>query len=110
MMNQWLPVERSVGDEVIGATVNQNSLIKATKVGKDTFLSQVIKMVEKAQGTKIPIQEFADGMTGIFVPMVLIIVAVTFIFWLVFPEGFYSIRIWVQSFLPWVNPTRRVVE
>jgi len=102
-----MPVERTVGDEVIGATVNQNGLIKvkATKVGKDTFLSQVIKMVEEAQGTKVPIQEFADRITGIFVPAVLIIAAVTFILWLVFPEEFRSIGIWAQSFLPWVNPT-----
>ncbi len=102
-----MPVERTTGDEVIGATVNQNGLIKvkATKVGKDTFLSQVIKMVEEAQGTKVPIQEFADRITGIFVPTVLIIAAATFILWLVFPEQLRSIGIQAQSFLPWVNPT-----
>lgn len=102
-----MPVEKTVGDEVIGATVNQNGLIKvkATKVGKDTFLSQVIKMVEEAQGTKVPIQEFADRITGIFVPTVLIIAALTFILWLVFPDAFRSIGIWANSFLPWVNPT-----
>lgn len=102
-----MPVDRTIGDEVIGATVNQNGLIKvkATKVGKDTFLSQVIKMVEETQGTKVPIQEFADRITGIFVPAVLIIAAATFILWLVFPEEFRSIGIWAQSFLPWVNPT-----
>jgi|AntRauTorckE6833_2_1112554.scaffolds.fasta_scaffold02638_10 Cu+-exporting ATPase len=101
-----MPVERKVGDEVIGATVNQNGLIKvkATKIGKDTFLSQVIKMVEEAQGTKVPIQEFADRITSIFVPAVLIIAAATFILWLVFPEAFRSIGFWAQSFLPWVNP------
>ncbi len=102
-----MPVERTVGDEVIGATVNQNGLIKvkATKVGKDTFLAQVVKMVEEAQGTKIPIQEFADRITGIFVPSVLVITALTFILWLVFPEEFRSIGVWAQSFLPWVDPT-----
>lgn len=102
-----MPVERSVGDEVIGATVNQNGLIKvkATKVGKDTFLAQVIKMVEEAQGTKVPIQEFADKITSIFVPAVLIIAAATFILWIAFPETFTSIGIWAQSFLPWVDPT-----
>lgn len=102
-----MPVERIVGDEVIGATVNQNGLIKvkATKIGKDTFLSQVIKMVEEAQGTKVPIQEFADRITGIFVPTVLIIAVATFILWLLFPEELRSIGIWAQSFLPWVNPT-----
>src|SRR6056297_3281675 len=102
-----MPVERSSGDEVIGATVNQNGLIKvkATKVGKDTFLSQVVKMVEEAQGTKVPIQEFADKITSIFVPSVLIIALLTFVLWFVFPEEFRSIGIWAQSFLPWVNPT-----
>ena len=102
-----MPVERTVGDEVIGATVNQNGLIKvkATKVGKDTFLSQVIKMVEEAQGTKVPIQEFADRITSIFVPTVLIIALSTFILWLVFPGAFRSVGIWAQSFIPWVNPT-----
>ncbi|ERJ11245.1 heavy metal translocating P-type ATPase [Haloplasma contractile] len=102
-----MPVERTVGDEVIGATVNQNGLIKvkATKVGKDTFLSQVIKMVEEAQGTKVPIQEFADKITSIFVPAVLLIAAATFILWLVFPDQFQSIGEWANNYLPWVDPT-----
>ena len=101
-----MPVERTKGDEVIGATVNQNGLIKvkATKVGKDTFLSQVVKMVEEAQGTKVPIQEFADKITGIFVPTVLVIAALTFVSWLIFPDAFREVGFWAQSFLPWVNP------
>ncbi|MFW6238254.1 MAG: heavy metal translocating P-type ATPase, partial [Halanaerobiales bacterium] len=102
-----MPVERAEGDEVIGATVNQNGMIKvrATKVGKDTFLSQVIKMVEEAQGTKVPIQEFADRITSIFVPTVLVIAALTFLLWLILPDTFRSIGFWAQSFLPWVDPT-----
>ncbi|MFW5999027.1 MAG: heavy metal translocating P-type ATPase [Halanaerobiaceae bacterium] len=102
-----MPVERTEGDEVIGATVNQNGMIKvrATKVGKDTFLSQVIKMVEEAQGTKVPIQEFADRITSIFVPTVLVIAALTFLLWLILPDTFRSIGFWAQSFLPWVDPT-----
>ena len=102
-----MPVERSIGDEVIGATVNQNGLIKvkALKVGKDTFLSQVIKMVEEAQGTKVPIQEFADRITSIFVPTVIIIALITFVLWLLFPGILRDVGIWAQSFLPWVNPT-----
>jgi Cu+-exporting ATPase len=101
-----MPVKRKEGDEVIGATVNQNGLIKvkATKVGKDTFLSQVVKMVEEAQGTKVPIQEFADKITGIFVPTVLVIATLTFISWLIFPNAFREVGFWAQSFLPWVNP------
>ncbi len=102
-----MPVKRKEGDEVIGATVNQNGLIKvkATKVGKDTFLSQVVKMVEEAQGTKVPIQEFADKITGIFVPTVLIIATLTFISWLIFPDTLREVGFWAQSFLPWVDPT-----
>src|SRR6056297_723408 len=102
-----MPVKRTEGDEVIGATVNQNGLIKAkaTKVGKDTFLSQVVKMVEEAQGTKVPIQEFADKITGIFVPTVLVIAASTFVLWLIFPDSLREVGFWAQSFLPWVDPT-----
>lgn len=102
-----MPVERAKGDEVIGATVNQNGLIKvrATKVGKDTFLSQVVKMVEEAQGTKVPIQEFADKITGIFVPTVLVIAVSTFVLWLIFPDALREVGFWAQSFLPWVDPT-----
>ncbi len=68
-----MPVEKGNGDSVIGATINKNGVLKvrATKVGKDTFLSQVIKMVEEAQGSKVPIQEFADRITGVFVPVVI---------------------------------------
>ncbi|MEC9489843.1 MAG: heavy metal translocating P-type ATPase, partial [Halanaerobiales bacterium] len=102
-----MPAKRTEGDEVIGATVNQNGLIKvkATKVGKDTFLSQVVKMVEEAQGTKVPIQEFADKITGIFVPTVLVIAASTFVLWLIFPDALREVGFWAQSFLPWVDPT-----
>jgi Cu+-exporting ATPase len=101
-----MPVKKSVGDEVIGATINQRGLIKvkATKVGKDTFLSQVIKMVEEAQGTKVPIQEFADRVTSIFVPTVLIIAALTFVVWLVFPDSLRQVTTWASAYLPWVNP------
>jgi Cu+-exporting ATPase len=104
---ETLSVKRAEGDEVIGATVNQNGLIKvkATKVGKDTFLSQVVKMVEEAQGTKVPIQEFADKITGIFVPTVLIIAASTLVIWLIFPDALREVGFWAQSFLPWVDPT-----
>jgi Cu+-exporting ATPase len=101
-----MPVRRTVGDEVIGATINHEGLlqVRATKVGKDTFLAQVIKMVEECQGTKVPIQEFADKVTGIFVPTVMTIAALTFIAWLVIPTPFKAVGIWAQSFLPWVNP------
>jgi Cu+-exporting ATPase len=101
-----MPVNRGVSDEVIGATVNQDGLlkVKATKVGKDTFLSQVIKMVEECQGSKVPIQEFADRVTSYFVPVVLSVAALTFLAWLLFPNMLHPITVWASSFIPWVNP------
>lgn len=102
-----LPVSRGPGDEVIGATLNQQGLLKirATKVGKDTFLSQVVKMVEEAQGTKVPIQEFADRVTGYFVPAVLIIAATTFLAWLMVPNTLAAVGTALRGVLPWVNPS-----
>jgi Cu+-exporting ATPase len=99
-----LPVEKKKNDKVIGATVNQDGVlyIKATKIGKDTFLSQVIKLVEEAQGTKVPIQEFADKITGFFVPIVLVIAALTFILWIVFPGLLQNIAGFFD-FLPWID-------
>ncbi|MBC7188836.1 heavy metal translocating P-type ATPase, partial [Candidatus Aerophobetes bacterium] len=102
-----MPVAKKKGDKVIGATINRQGLlkVKATKVGKDTFLSQVIKMVEECQGSKVPIQEFADRVTAYFVPVVLAIASTAFIFWLFFPESLGQIPLWASQFLPWVNPT-----
>ncbi len=101
-----VPVEKSENDEVIGATVNRQGLlrVRVTKVGKDTFLSQVIKMVEECQGSKVPIQEFADRVTGYFVPVILGLTALTFISFNVFPEFHREILVWGAEFLPWVNP------
>ncbi|MBT4335042.1 copper-translocating P-type ATPase [bacterium] len=78
-----IPVEKSVGDLVIGATINQNGVIKfkATKVGKDTMLAQIVKMVEEAQGSKAPIQRLADSISSVFVPTVIIIALFTFLSW-----------------------------
>jgi len=105
-----MPVQKKLGDEVIGATINQRGLLKvrATKVGKDTFLSQVIKMVEEAQGSKVPIQEFADRVTSYFVPTVLILASLTVVLWLVFPGVVGSVGAWASQFLPWVDPTLSV--
>ena len=74
-----IPVDKSKGDEVIGATINKYGTFKfeATKVGKDTVLSQIIKLVEDAQGSKAPVQRLADKISGIFVPVVVAIAVVT---------------------------------
>jgi len=100
-----MPVRKKARDEVIGATVNQNGMlrVRVTKVGKDTFLSQVIKMVEECQGSKVPIQEFADRITSYFVPVILVLALVTVVAWLVFPGFFRPILEWGGSFIPWVN-------
>jgi Cu+-exporting ATPase len=78
-----LPVEKQVGDMVIGATINKNGSFKfrATKVGADTVLAQIIKVVEEAQGSKAPIQKFADTVSGYFVPTVVALALITFISW-----------------------------
>ena len=78
-----LPVEKTKGSNVIGATINQDGIlyIKATKIGKDTFLAHIIKLVEEAQSEKVPIQVLADKITSIFVPSVLVLAILTFGGW-----------------------------
>jgi P-type Cu+ transporter len=78
-----IPVEKTMGEPLIGATINQRGLLhmRATKVGADTVLASIIRMVEQAQGSKAPIQRLADTIAGIFVPVVLVIAALTFIGW-----------------------------
>ncbi|MCE5193815.1 MAG: heavy metal translocating P-type ATPase [Candidatus Cryosericum sp.] len=101
-----MPVEKTVGDSVIGATVNQTGLIRveATRVGSETFLSQMVRLVEEAQGTKVPIQALADKVTSVFVPVVLGIAALVFTTWMVFPGTAHALAVWAHQFLPWVNP------
>lgn len=79
-----MPIEKSVNDKVIGASINTNGSIKyqATKVGKDTVLAQIVKLVEEAQGSKAPIAKLADQVSGIFVPIVMSLAILSFIFWL----------------------------
>ena len=84
-----IPVDKEKGDEVIGATLNTSGAFKfeATRVGKDTVLSQIIKLVEEAQGSKAPIQRLADIVASYFVPSVIAAAVITFIVWLVWgPE------------------------
>ncbi|MCL0060269.1 heavy metal translocating P-type ATPase [Dehalococcoidia bacterium] len=100
-----MPVRKKAGDEAIGATINQQGLlkVKATRIGKDTFLSQVIKMVEECQGSKVPMQEFADRVTSYMVPAVLGTALATVVAWLIFPGFFLNIITWAEPFLPWIN-------
>jgi len=100
-----MPVNRTVGDEVIGATINRQGVLKVevTKVGDETFLSQVIELVESCQGSKVPIQEFADRITGYFVPVILVLTILTFTSFNLF-TGFHTGIMETMAFLPWVNP------
>lgn len=86
LTGESIPNEKTVDDEVIGATINKNGTIemRATKVGKDTALANIIQAVEDAQGSKAPIQRLADKISGIFVPIVVGIAAMTFIVWYIF--------------------------
>nr|BBH92703.1 copper-translocating P-type ATPase [Thermogemmatispora argillosa] len=78
-----LPVEKGEGDTLIGATINQSGLLtmRATRVGSDTLLANIIRLVEQAQGSKAPVQRLADQVAGIFVPVVLAIALLTFVGW-----------------------------
>ena len=84
LTGESIPVDKKQGDAVVGASINKLGTFsfKATKIGKDTVLSQIIRMVEDAQGSKAPIQKIADRVAGIFVPVVIGIAAVTFLIWL----------------------------
>lgn len=84
LTGESIPVEKSVGSDVYGATMNKQGFLqmKATKVGRDTALAHIIQVVEDAQGSKAPIQRLADKISGIFVPIVVGIAVITFIVWL----------------------------
>jgi Cu+-exporting ATPase len=89
LTGESLPVEKAAGADVIGATLNRTGsfVFRATRVGKDTMLSQIVKLVEDAQGSKAPMQRLADTISSYFVPIVLLIAAATFGIWMLFgPE------------------------
>ncbi|MEI5943879.1 heavy metal translocating P-type ATPase [Bacillus albus] len=86
LTGESIPVDKTIGDVVIGSTMNKNGFlkVKATKVGRDTALAQIIKVVEEAQGSKAPIQRVADQISGVFVPVVVVIAIITFAVWMLF--------------------------
>ncbi len=96
-----IPVEKTTGDEVIGATINKTGTFKfrASKVGKDTLLSQIIRMVQDAQGSKAPIQRVVDQVAGYFVPAVIIVGILAFMAWFTFgpePQLIYAVVVFVS--------------
>jgi Cu+-exporting ATPase len=91
-----LPVDKSIGDEVIGATVNTTGslTVQAARVGSDTVLAHVVRLVSEAQGSRAPIQRLADAVTGVFVPVVIGLAVLTFVVWLVAgPEPAFNLAL-----------------
>ncbi len=107
-----LPVVKQPGDDVIGATLNQRGRlrVRATRIGSDTFLAQVIQLVEQCQSTRVPIQLLADRVTAVFVPTSLLIASLTFIAWVVAPGPLGTVARATATILPWVNPDLGVVS
>ena len=86
LSGESLPVDKAPGDQVVGSTINLTGSLRfrATRVGKDTVLSQIVRLVEEAQGHKAPIQRLADKVASIFVPTVMSIAVITFVVWIIF--------------------------
>ncbi len=89
LTGESIPVEKNIGDKVVGASINKNGVLKfrATNVGKDTALAQIIKLVEEAQGSKAPIAKLADIISGYFVPIVMAIAIVSGLIWYITGSG-----------------------
>ena len=99
LTGESIPVEKNVGDNVYGATINKNGTIrfKATRVGRDTVLGQIIKLVEEAQGSKAPIAKLADVISGYFVPTVIAIAVVAALLWFISGQSLvFSLTIFVS--------------
>lgn len=100
LTGESIPVEKNAGDKIIGASINKNGTIKykATKVGKDTALAQIIKLVEDAQGSKAPIAKLADVISGYFVPIVISLAVLSGLAWYFFggESGVFSLTIFIS--------------
>lgn len=90
LTGESVPVEKGIGSEVIGATINQEGrlIVEASRVGADTVLAQIVRVVQEAQGSKAPVQHLADKVAGIFVPVVVGIACLTFVSWMLAGKGF----------------------
>jgi len=96
-----MPSEKGVGDQVIGATINRTGYFKfrATKIGKDTVIAQIIRLVEEAQGSKAPIQRMVDRVAAVFVPAVILIATATLLFWYLTTSNFIDSLIYFVAVL-----------
>ncbi len=105
-----VPVYKQTGATVIGATINSEGRlrVRATRVGGETFLAQVIRLIDQAQGSRVPIQDFADRATARFVPIVIGIAVASFAVWLLAGDSLRPILDWGAGFLPWVDPDAAV--
>ena len=99
-----MPVVKEKGDEVIGGTINSEGTIRVQvkEIGENSFLNRIIKMVEEAQGSKVPIQEFADKVTTVFVPIILLLAIATFFTWWLFGDALRPLLLFAEPFLPWI--------
>ena len=90
LTGEAMPVTKKTRDEVIGGTINKmgSFVFEATKIGEDTVVAQIIRLVEEAQGSKAPVQRLADRIAGVFVPIVIGIAALTFIVWVLVGPSF----------------------
>lgn len=100
LTGESLPVDKEKGSVVSSGTMNKNGTLvcKATKVGDETTLNKIVKMVEEASGTKTNISRIADRVAGVFVPIVISIALIVFVFWLIFGKGFVSANLHVTTF------------
>ncbi|NCN05260.1 MAG: copper-translocating P-type ATPase [Spirochaetales bacterium] len=107
-----VPRDKGVGDQVVGATVNQMGSIEVEiqAVGEDSFLQRIVLMVEEAQNSRVPIQDFADSVTRVFVPAIMVLSVLTFIGWMIFGTPASQLLEWVSPILPWVDPSRSLVS
>ncbi len=99
LTGESIPVEKKAGDSIIGASINKNGYVKykATKVGDDTALAQIIKLVEEAQGSKAPIAKLADKISGVFVPVVMAIALFSALAWLISGQSvIFSLTIFIS--------------
>ncbi|HPO51146.1 MAG TPA: HAD-IC family P-type ATPase, partial [Spirochaetota bacterium] len=102
LTGESIPVEKTVGDSVVGGSINKNGsiLFKVEKVGKETFLAQIVKLIEESQGSKAPIAKIADIVSGYFVPIVILIALLSSLAWLIVNKDFiFALKIFTAVLL-----------